>query len=164
MSADSHISWILIRLSEHSRAEFDLLGTPGSSPTHRFPTFPHCYSGLGNRAAAARLYWPPIPAGSARRTLLLEPSFRAAKHNIPADAELPSGLCACVRACVCVCGEKKTTLANLMSSKHTSVGSVGLWRPRRLVLDSVCRQPLVLCSVGLDCFHVSRFLIHFREA
>lgn len=106
MSADSHISWILIRLSEHSRAEFDLLGTPGGSPTHRFPTFPHCYSGLGNRAAAARLYWPPIPAGSARRTLLLEPSFRAAKHNIPADAELPSGLCACVCAYVCV-GRRK---------------------------------------------------------
>lgn len=107
MSADSHISWILIRLSEHSRAEFDLLGTPGGSPTHRFPTFPHCYSGLGNRAAAARLYWPPIPAGSAHRTLLLlEPSFRAAKHNIPADAELPSGLCACVCAYVCVWGEE----------------------------------------------------------
>lgn len=164
MSADSYISWISIRLSEHSRAEFDLLGTPGGSPTHRFPTFPHCCPGLGNRAAAARLYWPPIPAGSARRTLLLEPSFRAAKHNIPADAELPSGLC----ACVCVWGEENDTgfwdAANLMSSKHTSVGSAGLWRPSRLVLDSVCRQPLVLCSVGLDCFHVSRFLIHFRDA
>lgn len=163
MSADSHISWILIRLSEHSRAEFDLLGTPGGSPTHRFPTFPHCCPGLGNRAAAARLYWPP--------SLLAQPAALsfwspASEQQNTTYQQMLSCPLACVHVCarICVCGEKKMTLANLMSSKHTSVGSVGLWRPRRLVLDSVCRQPLVLCSVGLDCFHVSRFLIHFRDA
>lgn len=104
MSADSHISWILIRLSEHSRAEFDLLGTPGGSPTHRFPTFPHCSQ----------------PSCCCSSLLATDPCWLSPLHSPPFGAQLQSSktqhtsrcwaalwpVCMCVRVCVCV-GRRK---------------------------------------------------------